>query len=148
LYWIGGNVAVKITRNNRTKNAWGQPYHKKFDITEPIRPPCLWTNDCSGKQNYDGRLLWVSTRYWPDFTAHCSIHLCMAPAQWPEPNDPNHEVEALYNDDYVTVADAYFKGDNKAEVQRAVEEWVAWHQARIKTSLADIYQHPWEDERY
>ena len=27
--------------------------------------PAKWTDDCQGKKDYDGKILCLSTRYWP-----------------------------------------------------------------------------------
>jgi hypothetical protein len=30
-----------------------------------MKPKIAWSPDCSGKQDYDGNILSVTTRYWP-----------------------------------------------------------------------------------
>lgn len=71
--------------------------------------PLAWRHDCQGKQDYDGRIVEVSTRYWPpnydrdgQHTAHSSILL-----------------------GGVEVVDANFTAQTIAECKRLVEEWVA-----------------------
>lgn len=32
---------------------------------DDLSPMVAWSGDCSGKKDYDGKLLVVSTRYWP-----------------------------------------------------------------------------------
>ena len=32
---------------------------------EPLRACARWINDCQGKKSYNGRLISISTRYWP-----------------------------------------------------------------------------------
>jgi len=77
-----------------------------------------WTNDCSGKQDYDAELVTLSTRYWPSqysqtfrhpdkiITDHPSalvgIYLC-------EESDPLIATE--------------FYADTEAGVKCKVEEW-------------------------
>lgn len=71
-----------------------------------------WMPDCQGKQDFDGPLISVSTRYWPDFTAHSSIILRLGPKQ---PNDGGG--------DYLVWRDRKFSGDTEAEVKSQVEAW-------------------------
>ena len=33
--------------------------------TEKLKVSARWTNDCSGKKDFDGRIVDLSTRYWP-----------------------------------------------------------------------------------
>lgn len=65
-----------------------------------------WTNDCSGKQDFDFPVLRVSTRYWPDHTAKPSI---------------------LLGREYVLAElpdKQYIEGRTEAECKQKVEEWV------------------------
>ena len=105
----------------------------KDEITET--PCCKWTNDCQGKKDYDGRLISVSTRYWPRGggfhildagsselrlsddasikpSAHAAIHL-----NFGEPDQYGYG-------DYRELADATFKAETEAEVKALVEQWV------------------------
>ena len=102
-----------------------------------MKPYAMWTHDCQGKQDYDGNLLSISTRYWPgpegggSFTfdsrtgkfgtlpygkqpsAHAAIHLCLGPR---EPDDGGG--------DSVVWRDASFEAATEAEVKAQVEAWV------------------------
>lgn len=101
-----------------------------------MKPCVAWTNDCQGKKDYDGRLLSISTRYWPgpggggattfdsrtgEFgtapygprpKAHAAIHL-------------NHDEPDQYGyGDYAIWREADFEAETEAEVKALVERWV------------------------
>jgi len=76
-------------------------------------PYARWTRDCGGKQDYDGGLLSVSTRYWPDNTAHSSIILNLGSAQ-----------DGDGGGDYRIWADENFKAPTETAVKIQVELWV------------------------
>jgi hypothetical protein len=92
----------------------------------PSTPAARWTNDCQGKKDYDGRLLDISTRYWPGNyrqdgrpSAKAAIHI-------------NHgEPDETGNADYTTWREADFTGDTEQDVKRQVEEWVAAQFAEV-----------------
>lgn len=43
-----------------------------MDVTKNAK----WTNDCQGKQDLDFPIIQAYTRYYPDFTAICTIVMC------------------------------------------------------------------------
>ena len=101
--------------------------------------PCaIWSNDCQGKKDFDGRLLGISCRCWPgpegqvgfnSFdsstgkfstvpygpkpSANASIHI-----EHGEPDEPDG-----YGDSTELVS-AEFEADTEAEVKSLVEAWV------------------------
>ena len=102
-------------------------------MSEAITPCAKWTPDCQGKQDYDGRLISISTRYWPSGggfhindvqgfrlstdsrikpSAHTSIHL-----NFGEPDEYGYG-------DYRVLAEKEFTADTEAEVKVQVEAWV------------------------
>jgi hypothetical protein len=112
-----------------------------------MKPAARWTPDCQGKWDYDGRLVSISTRYWPagggfhiydpkqaerglhpsieDFpeikpSAHVAIHINCG-----EPDETGH------NEDYAHLAEQEFEADTEGEVKAAVEQWVAEQYTRI-----------------
>ena len=116
---------------------------------EKLTPCCKWTDDCQGKKDYDGRLISISTRYWPsgggfhilrdgDFklstdpeilpSAHASIHLNHG-----EPDDDGHG-------DYAVLAEKEFEATTQEEVQRQVETWVLQQFRDIAALLAARYE--------
>ena|ERR1041385_3822824 len=105
-----------------------------------------WTDDCQGKKDYDGRIISLSTRYWPAGggfhildagsselrlsedgsikpSAHASIHL-----NFGEPDQYGYG-------DYRELADKEFKGETEAEVKAQVESWAAEKFSRIVALL-------------
>jgi hypothetical protein len=96
-----------------------------------VQPAARWTSDCGGKQDYDGPLLSISTRYWPAWksadnrpSAHASIivkhGLVTEDDEW---------------GDYSTLAEVDVQADAEAEVKAQVEAWVRTECARILTRL-------------
>ncbi len=72
-----------------------------------------WTLDCQGKQDYDGEIISISTRYWPSnyqsnkkVSAKCSLHLNFK--DYPE---------------YIELVSQEFEGDTEAEVKFKVEQF-------------------------
>jgi hypothetical protein len=85
----------------------------------PIEPCARWTPDCQGKQDYDGRLLSISTRAWPphyspgrQWTAHAAIVINHG-----EPNEAGYA-------DYTVWRERDFSAPTEAALKFAVEEWV------------------------
>jgi hypothetical protein len=78
-----------------------------------------WTMDCQGKQDYDGSLASVSTRYWP----------------------PNYRQDGLHSAASavaiagVEVVAAEFAADTEAQVKKQVVEWVRAQQERMAAAL-------------
>lgn len=92
-------------------------------MAESREYPLAWRHDCQGKQDYDGRLVEVSTRYWPPnydaarrHTAHSSILL-----------------------GGVAVVDEQFAGETIGECKRQVEQWVARQIQTVETALAAAF---------
>jgi hypothetical protein len=88
--------------------------------TKPLAPSARWTDDCQGKKDYDGRLLDISTRYWPGSyrtdgrpSAAASILI-----RHGEPGESGYS-------DYITWREADFDGDTEQDVRGQVEAWVA-----------------------
>ncbi len=88
-------------------------------MAEEREYPLAWRHDCQGKQDYDGRVVEVSTRYWPPnydsagrHTAHSSILL-----------------------GGVAVVDEQFAAADVGACKRLVEQWVS---AQIKAVEAAI----------
>lgn len=112
-----------------------------------MQPCAEWTDDCQGKKDYDGRLLDISTRYWPgpagggtmtvDFrtsefgtlpygpkpSAHSSILLRVGP---PDCNGYG---------DYLVWRDADFEAESETEVKVLVEAWVAQQMQEVVALL-------------
>lgn len=88
-------------------------------------PHAAWTTDCGGKQDYDGEIISISTRYWPANrssdnrpSAHAAIHLKLGPVSvhWPGPY--------LADGEYRVWREQHFAASTEAEVKHQVEAWV------------------------
>ena len=93
-----------------------------------------WTDDCSGKKDYDGDVVRVSTRYWP----RGGGFLEFGPDGFKD-NDARPEIKPsakshiLFGDE--DLATAEFEGETEAEVKAEVEAWVAAQLARIESAM-------------
>lgn len=106
--------------------------------------PAMWTDDCQGKKDYDGKLVSLSTRYWPRGGGFATFS---REAGW-EDNAARPDIRpsahaTIYlgstaNDFYENaeqLIDREFEGDTQEEVQRAVEAWAAEQFQRIALAL-------------
>ena len=113
-------------------------------MSETMRVPARWTDDCQGKKDYDGHLVSLSTRYWP---RGGGFPVLTPEREW-QGNDARPEIRPsakatiyLGSVDYEFYAAAYplasreFEADAQEEVQRQVEAWVAEQYARIAKVL-------------
>ena len=64
-----------------------------------------WKEDCGGKQNLDFPVLYVETRYYPDFTASPTIYL------------GETEIAKLPEGEYIT-------GESEIECKYKTEQWI------------------------
>lgn len=74
-----------------------------------------WMHDCSGKMDFDFPVVRVSSRFWPDNTAKCTIY--------------------LGNDVVLAQSDGYISGDTPEECKYKVEQFVRQEVSKIITSL-------------
>lgn len=113
--------------------------------------PARWTDDCQGKKDFDGRLVNLSTRYWPygggfsvitrhghggvsiedastiskaPPSAHASLHFQLPDAQ---------RIEGWQN--WLVIAEERFKGETQEEVQRQVETWAVAQYTRLRVAI-------------
>lgn len=97
-----------------------------------MKPNIKWTNDCQGKKDYDGELVYVSTRYWPRGGGfHILDEKGFRPSIETRPDlRPSAHSSIMLNttedyDDQPILAERDFEGDTEEEVKAAVEAWVA-----------------------
>ena len=84
-----------------------------------LKPCAKWTDDCQGKKDYDGRLLSISTRYWPGSyrsDRHPSASTAIV-LNWGDPDEYGYG-------ETTTWREAEFVADTEAEVKMLVEAWV------------------------
>lgn len=106
--------------------------------------PAEWTDDCQGKKNYDGELVSLSTRYWPQgggfwLVARNAIGATIDENPAPEIKPhANSEIVLRTGDDEredVTLVERDFEGETFEEVKSQVEAWAAEQYARIAHAL-------------
>ena len=114
-----------------------------------MKVPAMWTPDCQGKQDFDGQLVSLSTRYWPrggGFT------LIASRGGGLEENDTRPQVRPsahakIYlgstdNEFYgeaIKLCDIETEADTEEEVKAQVEAWVAEQFERIGNALRALY---------
>lgn len=81
-------------------------------VTTP-RPDARWTPDVGGKQDYDGPLLDISTRYWPAWKSQSGLPSAVA------------SVLVRHSEGYTTWREQEFEADTEAQVKVLVEAWAA-----------------------
>jgi hypothetical protein len=101
-----------------------------------------WTHDCNGKQDFDGPIIEISTRYWPRGggfmgfdTATCRFE---ENEDRPEIKPSAHSAIVLRDieeDHDRTIAESDFEAETEAEVKRQVEEWANAQRQRIIAAL-------------
>lgn len=107
-------------------------------MIEKLKLFANWTNDCSGKKDYDGRVLTVSTRYWPaggstlmfdPATPELGLHkfddgsACSAKSSlllWYKRKVDASDAEI---EDYVILTEKDFEGSSFEAVASQVEQW-------------------------
>jgi len=104
------------------------------DITT-LQPCAQWTRDCGGKQDYDGRLVSISTRYWP---CGWGFHILTENHEWQGSearpwvrSSAKADIVLNYGEpdeygygDSIELASAEFEEETEEEVKAAVEVWV------------------------
>lgn len=79
-----------------------------------LHPAAEWSDDCNGKQNYDGPVVSISTRYWPG---------------WKSSDGRPSAVAAIVlngaRGDHYPIVEYEVSADTPGEVRAAVEAWVA-----------------------
>ena len=106
-----------------------------FELLDSLEPCAQWSNDCQGKKDYDGRLLSISTRYWPA-TPTVPNEFNPASGKWtaaPYGEKPSATASIAVNHgkpdqygygDYTTLCEQKFEADTEGEVKALVEAWV------------------------
>lgn len=112
-----------------------------------MRVPAKWTNDCQGKKDYDGELVTLSTRYWPEgggFHVRTDDGDFVSSTELPEFKRIKPSAHANiylgsmaneYYDDALSLAELKVDGETEAEVKQAVETWATEQFTRIQKAL-------------
>lgn len=108
----------------------------KLKITDWIE----WTPDCQGKQDFDGELIHLSTRYWPaGGSAHildtAKPELGLQPLHDPAIKPHAHAAIYIGGNAEHKLAERDFKADTEAEVKALVETWAQQQFDQIVSNL-------------
>jgi hypothetical protein len=115
-----------------------------------LTPCAKWTNDCQGKKDYDGRLIDISTRYWPagggfhmwdghEFKSSAETRPHVRPSATASILLRHGEPDEYGSGDYLTLAERDFEGETEADVKAQVEAWVAEQFRAIAALVARHY---------
>lgn len=87
-----------------------------------------WTYDCSGKMDYDGPVVSISTRYWPRGGGFFVLNAGQFQGNEARPEiRPSAKSRILLHyagGEYEELISRGFEADTEQEVRRMVEEWV------------------------
>jgi hypothetical protein len=100
-----------------------------------------WTLDCQGKQDFDGEIVSLSTRYWPrggGFTV-----LEAGPWRWEE-NKDRPEIKPSANASIMLLGKELvsqdFEAETEAEVKQLVEAWARTEIERIAATVTKLFE--------
>lgn len=93
-----------------------------------MKPNARWTDDCSGKKDYDGDVLSISTRYWP---AGGGFYVLDSNGfrENKDGSKPRANASLLFwhagIEEYETIVESgLIEGESFEEVKEKVESWV------------------------
>jgi len=113
-----------------------------------------WTDDCSGKKDFDGEIISISTRYWPKGYGGCfetfkhedgCIEIRKAPATGDPAEAHSSIILRLPDGDSLTFVESDFSGDDFESVKVQVEKWAQDQMDKIIGALSALYGEPKED---
>jgi len=92
-----------------------------------------WTDDCQGKKDYDGRILSISSRYYPRGGGFWLVNRNSGGVTIEEnearPEIKPHAHSSLLvwtgDGDYAVLADKEFEAETEGEVKTMVEKWAS-----------------------
>lgn len=99
-----------------------------------MKVPAKWTDDCQGKKDYDGNIVSVSTRYWPEKDFRPIGGLLVKPSAACAININFDE------DDYLQLAHKEFEGESFDEIKEKVETWAQEQMDKVVAVLKAAYQ--------
>lgn len=117
--------------------ATGDPEARRH--AAPLKLTAKWTDDCSGKKDYDGEIVGVSTRYWPRGGGFLVLRDGVF-----EDNSTRPEIKPSAkcsitlrhgDDDYTHLLSQEYEGETFAEVAAQVERWA---QAQFERVVAAV----------
>ena len=106
----------------------------KIDITKNA----VWTRDCCGKQDLDFGIIDAYTRYWPDYSAQCSIVL-RPEFNWSTGDYPERGGE------YTLIESEIMRCKSEKSIKAKVRRWYNTHIIAALHKAIDIIEN--EDEK-
>src|SRR5579859_2859822 len=113
-----------------------------------LKVDATWTPDCSGKQDFYGPMVSVSTRYWP---AGGGYYVSTGPgdfrlsANGKPPSAHSSIVLDVADTYYVTLAEANFEAETESQVKAQVEHWVAEQLNIVARTMAKRFRKSWSE---
>ncbi len=115
-------------------------------IPDKMSTVARWTDDCSGKKDYDAPLISLSTRYWPRGGSHLVVHSVPGKPVKIEGGEERPEIRPSASASILinfaedlglsgVLANQEFEADTPEEVKAQVE---AWAQARMDQVVAAL----------
>lgn len=107
-----------------------------------------WTPDCQGKQDYDGKILSVSTRYWPRGGGYFVVENFPGQPVKIEGNEarpeqkPSAHSSLIINEqggNYYELVEKSFEAETEQEVKTQVEKWAQEQMDKAVKVLADAF---------
>lgn len=95
---------------------------------ESLKLSAAWTNDCQGKKDYDGDILSISTRYWPE--NYQANRMVSAQSQLIV-----HHGEPGASEDYAVLAHVEFEAETFEFLAPQVEAWAQQQMDRAVAAL-------------
>lgn len=110
-----------------------------------MKPAAEWTNDCCGKKDYDGKIVVVSTRYWPkggSTMVFDSGHPELGLRAYDDgsPASAHSSILLVGSGEELVLTEVQKTGAGFNEVSLAVEEWVQEQMNRIESALRMEFQ--------
>lgn len=106
---------------------------------EDMKFSALWVMDCGGKQDYDGGIITIRSRYWPGY-----------PKPSTGTDEPPSAVSSVYirfrglygpdEPDSKVLVQKWFKADTEAEVKAQVEAWAQAQYMKVAQILAAVFK--------
>lgn len=134
-------LAYQAGQGRMTRNVWGA-LHFGGSMTSEKRVPATWTDDCSGKKDFDGEIIAISTRYWPQgggFHIYDGVNFYQNTKGSPPSAKSSFLLRASPDEDGsdepTTLVSKKFEGDSFESVRAQVEEWAEGQYVRIVSAL-------------
>lgn len=131
---------------------------KENKLPEIMKVDAGWEDDCSGKKNFDGSIVSISTRYWPrgggfgfitnniDGKVEISHNVdnqikpsakSSVTIYWKS----DESTDTPYDPGYYDITSKEFEAETEEEVKQAVELWANEQHKIITDAIINLYKH-------